>query len=65
MPQNYPSKYLSKREVLSTAKVVRSVDKRWNSLYPDILHLVQGLERLGVEYHNGEVSYTGLEGCNV
>lgn len=46
-------------------KMVRSVDKRWNSLYPDILHLVQGLERLGLEYHNGEVSYAGLEDCNV
>lgn len=37
--------------------MVRSVDKRWNSLYPDILHLVQGLERLGLEYHNDEVHY--------
>jgi hypothetical protein len=46
-------------------RMVRSVDKRWNTLYPDILHLVQGLERLGLEYRDGEVSYTGLENRNV
>lgn len=45
--------------------MVRSVDKRWNHLYPDILHLVQGLERLGLEYHNGEVRYAGLEDGDV
>jgi hypothetical protein len=45
--------------------MVRSVDKRWNSLYPDILRLVQGLERLGLEYHNGKVSCAGLEDGNV
>ena len=45
--------------------MVRSVDKRWSHLYPDILRLVQGLERLGLEYHNGVVSYAGLEVENV
>ena len=45
--------------------VVRSVDKRWNTLYPDILRLVQGLERLGLECHNGVVSYASLEDGNV
>ena len=47
------------------SSMVRSVDKRWNTLYPDVLRLVQGLERLGVEYHDGVVSYTGLESCDV
>ena len=40
----------------------RSIDKRWNRLYPDIIRLVQGLERLGLEYHNGEARYGGVEG---
>lgn len=42
--------------------MVRSIDKRWNRLYPDIIRLVQGLQRLGLEYHDGEVHYDGLEG---
>lgn len=42
--------------------MVRSVDKRWIRLYPDILRLQQGLERLGLEYHNGEVCYEGIDG---
>jgi hypothetical protein len=45
--------------------LVRPIDKRWIHLWPDIIRLVQGLERLGLEYHNGEVSYAGLEGVNV
>jgi hypothetical protein len=45
--------------------LVRSVDKRWNRLYPDILRLVQELERLGLEYHNGEAHYAPLEGGDV
>jgi hypothetical protein len=53
----------SKEAVVLT--MVRSVDKRWNSLYPDILRLVQGLERLGLEYHNGVVSYASLDDGNV
>jgi len=42
--------------------MVRPIDKRWNRLYPDIIRLVQGLERLGINYHDGEVYYEGLEG---
>jgi len=37
------------------------VDKGWNRLWPDILLLIQGLGRLGLEYHDGEVRYDGLE----
>lgn len=41
--------------------MVRSIDKRWNFFYPDIVRLYKGLERLGLEYHNGAVSYPNLE----
>ena len=32
--------------------MVRLESKRWNRLYPDILYLQQGLECVGLEYHN-------------
>lgn len=45
--------------------MVRQVDKRWKHLYPDIIRLVQELERLGLEYQNGEVRYRGTEDGDV
>jgi hypothetical protein len=29
--------------------LVRSVDKRWNSLYPDVVHLYHGLREMGIK----------------